>query len=131
MWLADLHPEREPEAIDITNRLVTALEILEALEEIGALFHDHRLIIRLADHLQRLERDAGAHGIGIEGRMRRSGREDVRIDELLASPYARQRIEAIGDGLSENEDVRIDAEMLDRPELAGAIDAHLDFIDDE
>src|SRR6476659_9501771 len=63
--------------------------------------------------------------------MRRAGRENVGIDQLLARPDAGQRIEAVGEGLAEYDDVRRDAEMLDREELAGAVETHLDLVDDQ
>ena len=70
-------------------------------------------------------------GIGVEGRVRRARREDRRVDQLLARPHAGQRIEAVGDGLAEHDDVGLHAEVLDRPQLAGAIEAHLDLVDDQ
>ena len=53
-----------------------------------------------------------------------------RVDQLLAGPQAGQRIEAVGDRLAEHDDVGRDAEVLDRPELAGPVEAHLDLVDD-
>src|SRR5262245_24762409 len=131
MGLANFHSQGETKAIDISDSLVTALEILEALEEIGTLLHHHRFIIGLVNHFQRLERNAGAHRIGVERRVRRAGRENLRIDEFLASPHASQRIETVRDGLAKNEDVRVHPEMLDRPEFSGTKEAHLNFVDDE
>ena len=63
--------------------------------------------------------------------MRRAGREHLRVDQLFARPDAGQRVEAVGERLAEHEHVRLDAEMLDRPQLAGAVEAHLDFVDDQ
>ena len=59
------------------------------------------------------------------------GGKIFRVDQLLARPHAGERIEAVGDGLAEHDDVGLHAEVLDRPQLAGAIEAHLDFVDDQ
>src|SRR5471032_596522 len=61
--------------------------------------------------------------------MGRAWRKHLRADQFLARPDAGQRIEPVGDRLAKHQYVGRDAEMLDRPQLAGAIDAHLDFID--
>ena len=42
-----------------------------------------------------------------------------------------ERIEAVGERLAEHEHVRRHAEMLDRPQLAGAEETHLDLVDDQ
>src|SRR5712671_1003601 len=63
--------------------------------------------------------------------MRGARREDLRRDQLLSRPDARQRIESVGERLAEHDDVRFDVEVLDRPELSGAIKSHLDFIIDQ
>src|SRR5262249_38971990 len=44
---------------------------------------------------------------------------------------SRERVQPVGDGLAENQDVRGYAEMLDGPHLAGAVDAHLDLVHNE
>src|SRR5476651_1010792 len=61
--------------------------------------------------------------------MGRAWRKHLRADQFLARPDAGQRIEPVGDRLAEHQYVGRDAEMLDRTQLTGAIDAHLDFID--
>src|SRR6266545_296531 len=53
----------------------------------------------------------------------------AQISARLARPDAGQRIEAVGQRLAEHDDVGLDAEMLDRPQLAGAEETHLDLVD--
>ncbi|MNF89183.1 hypothetical protein D3C84_716970 [compost metagenome] len=61
--------------------------------------------------------------------MGRAWREDFRVDQLFFRPDAAQRVEAVGQRFAEDDDVGFDVEVLDRPQLAGAIEAHLDFVD--
>src|SRR5438067_2508822 len=63
--------------------------------------------------------------------MRRARPEDARIDEFLARPDAGKRIEAVGERLAEDDDVRLDVEVLHRPHLSSAPKAHLDLVVDE
>ncbi len=63
--------------------------------------------------------------------MRRSRWEHLGRDQLLARPDARQWIEAIRQRLAKDDDVRLDIEVLDRPELARAVEPHLNFVVDE
>src|SRR5690606_1201405 len=128
MRLADLHTQRQTESIDIADRLVPPLQILETFEEVGALLHDHGLVIGLCDHAHDLKGDAGPHRIGIECRMGGTRWEYRRVDQFLAGPDASQRIKAVRNGLSEHENVRLHTEMLDRPEFTGSIEAHLDLV---
>src|SRR5258706_10354465 len=62
--------------------------------------------------------------------MRGPGAEDLRVDELLAGPYAGERVQAVGERLAEDDDVGLDVEVLHRPHLAGAAEAHLDLVVD-
>ncbi len=82
----------------------------------------------LFHHLQGFERHGGAERIGGKCRVRGPGREEFRRDQLLTRPNARKWIQTICQRLAEDNDVRRDAEILNRPELAGAIEAHLDFV---
>src|SRR5690606_1704153 len=129
--LANFHAQRQTEPVDISDRLVPPLQILQAFEEIGALLHHHRLVIGLLEHAHDLETDAGSHRIGIECRMGGAWRKYRRIDQCLAGPDAGKRVKAVREGLSDHENVRFHIEMFDRPELPGSIEAHLDFIDDQ
>src|SRR5690606_36194652 len=131
MRRADLHTQRQTESIDMCGRLVPPLQILETFEEVGALLHDHGLVIGLCDHAQELKGDAGPNRIGIECRMGGARWEYRRVDQFLAGPDASQRIEAVCNGLSEHENVRLYTEMLNRPEFASSIEAHLDRVADQ
>src|SRR5690606_5232810 len=131
MRLADLHTQRQTEPIDIADRLVPSLQILEPFEEVGALLHHHGLVIGLCDHAHDVKGDTGSHRLGIDCRLGGARWEYRRVDQFLAGPDASQRIEAVRNGLSEHENVRLYTEMLDRPEFAGSIEAHLDLVDDQ
>ncbi len=61
--------------------------------------------------------------------MGRAWREHRRIDQLLTGPQAGQRVQAIGQRLGEHQHIGLDAEVLHRPQGAGAPEAHLDFVD--
>ena len=63
--------------------------------------------------------------------MEPAGNFSGRIDDLLLGPKARQGVQPVGDGLAEGDQVRLDAVVLDRPHLAGAEHAHVDFVADE
>jgi hypothetical protein len=55
-----------------------------------------------------------------------------KIFGLISSsrrPDAAQRVEAVGQRLAEHDHIRLDVEVLDRPQLAGAVEAHLYFVD--
>jgi hypothetical protein len=54
-----------------------------------------------------------------------------RVDQLFLGPDAGERVQAVGHGLAEDDHVRLHAEMLDRPQLAGPVEAHLDLVDDQ
>src|SRR6185295_703362 len=88
-------------------------------------------VVPLREHRHRFEANRRTHGIRAEGRVCGSGWKDSRIDQLFAGPQTRERIEAVGEGLAEYQDVGDDTEMLDRPELPGPEEPHLDFIDYE
>ncbi|RMO59452.1 hypothetical protein ALQ29_05598 [Pseudomonas marginalis pv. marginalis] len=60
--------------------------------------------------------------------MGRAWWEDLRVDQFFPGPDAAQRVEAVGQGLAEHDHVRLHVEVLDRPQLAGAVEAHLDFV---
>src|SRR6267142_659597 len=60
--------------------------------------------------------------------MRGSRGKDFRRDQLLARPDAAQGIQPVGQCLSKDDDVGRDSEVLDGPELPGAIKAHLDLV---
>src|SRR5436190_3772439 len=126
--LADLHAQCHSQAVHVADDRVAALKLFQPFEQIGALVHDHHLVVGLGHHLHGFERHGGAHGVGAECGMGGAGREDLRVDELFACPDAGQRIEAVGKRLAEHDDVRRDAEMLDREELAGAVEAHLNLV---
>src|SRR5262245_9304896 len=110
---------------------IPPLQRAKLLEEICALARRLGFVVVLRDHADRLEADRRAERVRREGRMRRTGREDARRNQVLARPHAAQRIQSVGQRLSEDEDVGGDAEVLDRPELAGAKEAHLDLIVDQ
>src|SRR5690242_8698975 len=57
------------------------------------------------------------------------GGKIIRMDQRLPCPDAGERVETVRDGLPEHQNIRLHAEMLDRPHLAGAIEPHLYFID--
>src|SRR5450432_365344 len=63
--------------------------------------------------------------------MSRARRKQLRIDEFLARPEARNRIEAVGERLAENNNIRLCAKIFNRPEFSGAIETHLDFVVDQ
>src|SRR2546430_16871094 len=60
--------------------------------------------------------------------MRRAGRKLFRRDEFLARPDTAQRIQAIRQRFAEDDDVRLDVEVFNAPELSGAIEAHLNLV---
>ena len=60
--------------------------------------------------------------------MRRAGRKFFRANQFFTRPDPRKGIEPIGDGFAKDEHIGNDAEVFPRPEFAGAINAHLDFI---
>src|SRR6185369_474554 len=129
--LADLGAQRETEAVDVADLGMAALQLSQALQEMGALRLDDRRVVALAQHLHRLDADRGAERVRREGRVRRARRKDGRADQRLLRPESRERVEPVGERLAEDDDVGRDAEVLDRPELAGAKKAHLDLVDDE
>src|SRR3954467_13294880 len=60
--------------------------------------------------------------------MRGAGAEYARINQLLARPDARKRVQAVGERLAEDDDVGLHVEVLERPHLAGAAETHLDLV---
>ena len=60
--------------------------------------------------------------------MRGAAGEHLRIDIPFLGPDAREGVQAVGHGLAEDHHVRGDAEVLEAPELAGTVEAHLDFV---
>ena len=60
--------------------------------------------------------------------MRGAAGEHLRIDIPFLGPDAREGVQAVGHGLAEDHHVRGDAEILETPELAGTVEAHLDFV---
>src|SRR5258706_10267696 len=54
--------------------------------------------------------------------------EDARVDEFFARPDSGQGIHAVGQRLSEDDDIGLNLEMLHRPLPAGAEKAHLNLI---
>src|SRR5258708_21043134 len=60
--------------------------------------------------------------------MGRARRERLRRYQVLARPDAGQRIEAVGQRLAEDDDVRLDPEILDGAQSHGAEEAHLDLV---
>src|SRR5690242_3720052 len=125
MRLADFCSQREPEAVDIADDLVAAFQLFEAFEEIRALLRYRLRVIFLFHHFHGFERNGRAERVRVEGGVRRARRENARIDELFPGPDAGKRVEAVRQGFAEDEHVRLDAEMLDRPELAGTEETHL------
>src|SRR5271165_4885760 len=63
--------------------------------------------------------------------MSRSGTKDGGIDQLFTGPDSGNRIEAVGQRLAKDDDVRLHVKVLHRPHLSGAIEAHLDLIIEE
>src|SRR6185437_1606020 len=128
---ADLGAQGEAEAVHVADFLVALLQVAQTFEEVRALARHAGLVIHLLAHAQHFQAKRGTQRVGVERGVRRARRKHGGVDQLLARPQPRQRVEAVGQRLAEHQHVGLDAEILDRPQLSGAPETHLDFVDHE
>src|SRR5581483_1423243 len=60
--------------------------------------------------------------------MSRPGRKQLRRNQVFSRPDSGKRIEPVGQGFAEYNDVRRNAQVFDGPEFSRTVEAHLDFI---
>src|SRR5262249_35179924 len=120
--LTNLDSKRHADAIDVADHSwIATVQRLQRGEEVCPFGPSDRLVVELFHHPHGLETNRGAECVRGECRVGGSWREDFRRDEILTRPYTAQGIQAVGQRLAEDEDVGLDAEVLDRPEFPRTI----------
>src|SRR5947209_572168 len=126
---ANLDAQRHPAAVRVADDLrVAALQLAQLREEVSPFTPRQLFVVLLLHHAHGFEGDCRAECVRREGRVRRAGRELLRRDQFLARPHAGERVQAVRQRLAEDDDVRLDAEVLDGPEFPGAVEAHLNLV---
>ena len=99
-------------------------------QKVRAFLTRYLFVIDIFGHLYQLQGDGRSESVRRKRRVSRARREFVRRDQFFFGPNSGQRIETVGQRLAEDDNVGLDVEVFDRPELAGAVKTHLDLVID-
>src|SRR5262249_28597273 len=117
-------PDPERLATDLADQRVPLLDLSQPVQEDGSDAVRVRDQILVTDHIERRERRRARQGTPS---VRRPVRTEVPDHEVLARDHGSERQPA-RDTLARDQDVRLDALVLDRPRLAAATHAALDLV---